>query len=71
MQRLFKYCTPIDYILEAIAITASVASGVALAMVNLVFGLFITSIGEYGSGATTPEQFRKEIAKNRFVLMLE
>ncbi|KAK0390106.1 hypothetical protein NLU13_3679 [Sarocladium strictum] len=43
-QRIFKFGDPIDYVFETIAIIAAVASGVALALVNLVLGRFINVI---------------------------
>lgn len=45
-QRVFTFGQATDYALESIAVIAAVASGVALAMVNLVIGQFISLLGE-------------------------
>ncbi|KAL0935491.1 multidrug resistance protein [Colletotrichum truncatum] len=47
-QRIFKYGSSTDYILEAVAIIAAIGSGVAVALINLVIGQFINVL----SGAT-------------------
>jgi len=64
MQRIFSYAGPTDYALEIVALCTAIASGVALALVNLVFGEFITVISDYGSRALTPGQFRSAISRN-------
>lgn len=65
---MFTYAGPLDYVLQAIAILAAIGSGVALAMVNVVFGQFINVL----SGANTtmsiddgpPANFMVEVRRN-------
>ncbi|KAF7551907.1 hypothetical protein G7Z17_g4685 [Cylindrodendrum hubeiense] len=61
--RIFRYATPTEYYMQAAATFCAVGSGVAMAMVNLVFGKFITVITNYATGASTPSDFRSEAAK--------
>lgn len=53
--------------MQAVATFCAVASGVSMAMVNLVFGKFITVITNYATGASTPANFRSEAAKLAYV----
>ena len=54
--------------MQAVATFCAIASGVAMAMVNLVFGKFITVITEYTAGHSTPAVFRSEAAHLAYVL---
>ncbi|KAI0011133.1 P-loop containing nucleoside triphosphate hydrolase protein [Xylariaceae sp. FL0662B] len=54
--RIFKYGNRTDYALEAIGIIAAIGSGVALALVNVVIGQFMTVFGESSLAITTPEE---------------
>ncbi|KAH6867341.1 multidrug resistance protein [Thelonectria olida] len=61
--RIFRYATRTEYSMQAVATFCAVASGIAMAMVNLVFGKFITVITDYAMGTSTPAGFRNEAAK--------
>ncbi|KAI9170570.1 multidrug resistance protein 1, 2, 3 (p glycoprotein 1, 2, 3) [Paramyrothecium foliicola] len=61
--RVFSYGQPIDYVLEAIGITAAIGSGVALAMVNLVIGDFITLLGNFSTGKV-PDNFMAAVSRS-------
>ncbi|KAM5353374.1 hypothetical protein ACJ41O_000024 [Fusarium nematophilum] len=51
--RVFSFGSSTTYLLQAIAILAAIASGVGLAMVNVVMGRFITLLGDVSvSGAS-------------------
>ncbi|KAJ5112704.1 ABC transporter [Penicillium argentinense] len=56
--RIFRYGSSIERVLQMIAAACAMGSGVGMAMVNLVFGRFITLIIDYVSGASTPDAFR-------------
>lgn len=59
-QRIFRYGTSKEHTLQLIAAACALSSGVGMAMVNLVFGRFITLIIDYVSGASTPAAFRSD-----------
>ncbi|KAF5011949.1 hypothetical protein FDECE_1955 [Fusarium decemcellulare] len=61
--RIFRYATSVEYLKQAVATFCAVGSGVGMAMVNLVFGKFITVITDYATGLSTPAEFRSEAAK--------
>ena len=65
IQRIFSFANQIDYVLESIALVAALGSGTALALVNLVFGMFVTLISDYASGASSPAKFRNDATKAR------
>ncbi|KAJ5012343.1 Leptomycin B resistance protein pmd1 [Colletotrichum sp. SAR 10_99] len=49
--------------MQLVAATCALASGVGMAMVNLVFGQFITVITDFTTGASSPGEFRSESAR--------
>lgn len=49
--------------MQLLATVCALASGVGMAMVNLVFGEFITVITGYASGDSDPATFRRESAR--------
>ncbi|KAF4550784.1 ABC transporter transmembrane region-containing protein 1 [Elsinoe fawcettii] len=60
-KRVFAYCNGIDITLNIIGMLAAAGSGVALALVQLVFGGFVTIITDFQRGITTRAQFDSEI----------
>lgn len=63
LQRVFTFGDTKLYILEFIAIIAAVASGVALAMVNLVMGQFLTLLSDFSfsDANSMPDNFMSEV----------
>ncbi|KAH6691451.1 ATP-binding cassette multidrug transport protein [Plectosphaerella plurivora] len=61
--RVFRYARPIDFLLEGIGITAAIASGVALALVNVVMGQFMNILSDAGTGRGVPPNFLSEVSK--------
>ncbi|KAF5621720.1 multidrug resistance 3 (p glycoprotein 3) [Fusarium sp. NRRL 25303] len=59
--RIFTYCQPLDYVLEAIAVLAAIGSGVAMAMMNLVIGQLMDVMGNPARIATDPEGFMADV----------
>ncbi|RSM07717.1 hypothetical protein CDV31_008497 [Fusarium ambrosium] len=51
--RVFQYGSPTIYLLQSVAILAAIASGVGLAMVNVVMGRFITLLGDVSVSGTS------------------
>lgn len=49
--------------MQLTATICALGSGVAMTMVNLVFGRFITLITDYVSGASTPMTFRNDAGR--------
>ncbi|KAJ5340056.1 ABC transporter integral membrane type 1 [Penicillium brevicompactum] len=56
--RIFHYGTSKEYTMHAVAVACALASGVGMALVNLVFGKFITLIVDYITGHSNPAEFR-------------
>ncbi|KAJ4313471.1 hypothetical protein N0V84_009396 [Fusarium piperis] len=61
--RVFRYGNPQLYLLEAIGIIGAIASGVAMAMVNVVIGEFITLLNDFTTSGTIPEGFMATVEK--------
>ncbi|OAL25873.1 hypothetical protein AYO20_10335 [Fonsecaea nubica] len=61
--RVFQYATSTEYSMQAVATFCAMASGVAMALVNLVFGEFITVITNYVTGLSTADRFRSDAAR--------
>ncbi|KAM0490767.1 hypothetical protein ACHAP8_011235 [Fusarium lateritium] len=61
--RIFKYATSTELSLQAGASVLALGSGVAMAMVNLVFGQFVTVITNYATGEKSPSQLRGDAAR--------
>jgi hypothetical protein len=53
--------------MQGIATACALGSGVGMALVNLVFGQFITLITDYTSGRSDPARFRSEAGRLRYV----
>ncbi|KAI3559291.1 ATP-binding cassette sub-family B member 5 [Colletotrichum abscissum] len=62
--RVFKYGEPIDYALEAVGILAAIASGVALAMMNLIIGGMMNLMSDFSSITADPDKFMAKVSKN-------
>ncbi|KAI6355373.1 hypothetical protein MCOR25_008214 [Pyricularia grisea] len=56
--RIFTFARRIDYITLSAALLASFVSGTAMAMTNLVLGQFVNILGDFTTGASSPEHFR-------------
>ncbi|CAI6019534.1 unnamed protein product [Clonostachys chloroleuca] len=61
--RVFRYGSSAEHGMQALATICALASGVGIAMVNLVFGQFITVITDYVTGKSTPDEFRHDSAR--------
>ncbi|KAI9042964.1 ABC transporter ATP-binding protein [Aspergillus affinis] len=61
--RIFSYGETIDYVLGTIALLAAIGSGVALAMVNLVIGDFMTILSRSTIGPNLPDNFMSKVSK--------
>ncbi|KAL2031101.1 hypothetical protein VTO58DRAFT_106452 [Aureobasidium pullulans] len=64
--RIFFYGTPTVWCLQAIALIAACGSGVALALVNLVLGNFITLLSGFSSGQDVPADFMSLVSKQSY-----
>ncbi|KAJ5155561.1 ABC transporter [Penicillium capsulatum] len=62
-QRIFQYASPKEYAMLFVAIACALGSGVGMAMVNLVFGQFITVITDYIRGSSTASAFRSDASR--------
>lgn len=63
MQRVFTFGDTKLYVLEIIAVVAAIASGVALAMVNLVMGHFLTLLSDFSfsDADSMPQNFMSAV----------
>ncbi|KAJ6185225.1 ABC transporter [Penicillium mononematosum] len=62
-KRIFQYGSSKVYTMQGIATACALGSGVGMALVNLVFGQFITLITDYTSGRSDPARFRSEAGR--------
>ena len=62
-QRIFRYGSSTEYAMQIVATFCALASGVGMALVNLVFGKFINIINDYVAGKSTPSEFRSDAAR--------
>ncbi|KAH7148249.1 P-loop containing nucleoside triphosphate hydrolase protein [Dactylonectria macrodidyma] len=63
MQRIFTYGRPIHYVLGFIAILGAIGSGVAMVMVNVVMGQFITLLEDVTRTGEIPDNFMSAARK--------
>jgi len=65
-QRVFRYADRLDRILYGVAFSGGIASGAALPLMTLVFGSSTSTLGDYSSGQTDPQEFQDSV--NHLVL---
>lgn len=70
-QRVFHYGDKFDASMQIVAAACAVGSGVGMAMVNLVFGQFITVITGFTTGTSTPAEFRQDAARLAYGTTIE
>ncbi|KAG6302518.1 hypothetical protein E4U09_002785 [Claviceps aff. purpurea] len=58
--RIFTYAGTTEYIIYGVSILAAVASGAGIALQNLVFGRFVTTLTDFASGKITGETVRSD-----------
>ncbi|KAK3192192.1 hypothetical protein K4F52_001822 [Lecanicillium sp. MT-2017a] len=61
--RIFTYAGRTEYALQGVSAVAAIASGAGIALQNLIFGRFITTMTEFVSGQSTPAGFRSEVTQ--------
>ncbi|VUC23589.1 unnamed protein product [Clonostachys rosea] len=61
--RIFRYGSRKEYMMQIAGVVFAMASGVGVAMVNLIFGQFITVVTGYTTGTSSPEELRKESSR--------
>ncbi|KAK3686424.1 hypothetical protein LTR37_019812 [Vermiconidia calcicola] len=64
--RIFRCADRLDNLLYAIAVTGAVVAGATLPLMTLVFGASTSAFSDFGSGQSSPQQFRTEV--NQLVL---
>lgn len=62
-RRIFTFTNRIGWILNGVAFGAAIAAGSLLPLMNLVFGKAVTSLTDYASGDTDPQEFQAQAAK--------
>ncbi|TDZ19176.1 Leptomycin B resistance protein pmd1 [Colletotrichum orbiculare MAFF 240422] len=60
--RIFSFGGPFEKALQLVAIACAVASGAGIALQNLIFGSFVTTIQNFTTGQSAPADFRREIS---------
>ncbi|KAF2136052.1 uncharacterized protein K452DRAFT_303071 [Aplosporella prunicola CBS 121167] len=60
--RIFSYSESADWLLNAVGLVAAIGSGVALAMIELLFGNFVNIIQDFTASRSTPQEFRHDIS---------
>ncbi|KAK4196403.1 putative ATP-binding cassette multidrug transport protein [Triangularia verruculosa] len=61
--RIFSYAGTVEKSIQAVAAVAAICSGVGMAMQNLIFGMFVTVITDYVSGASGKEVFMDDVSQ--------
>ncbi|KAL1880539.1 hypothetical protein VTK73DRAFT_5552 [Phialemonium thermophilum] len=61
--RIFRYGQKTEYSMQVIATLSALGSGVAMSMVNFVFGKFITVITDFTANRSSPSHFRSEASR--------
>ncbi|KAF6834066.1 multidrug resistance protein 3 (p glycoprotein 3) [Colletotrichum plurivorum] len=61
--RIFTYGGPFEKLLQAIALICALGSGAGIALQNLIFGNFVTTIQNFTTGVSAPADFRSEVSK--------
>ncbi|KAJ9615533.1 hypothetical protein H2200_001608 [Cladophialophora chaetospira] len=64
--RVFQYADKYDWAFNGTACFCAIVSGAALPLMSLVFGTFTTKFNNFGTGLSTPEQFKRDV--DHFVL---
>lgn len=62
-QRIFTYAGSTEYTLQGVSVVAAIASGAGIALQNLIFGRFITTMTNFVSGQSTPAKFRNDVSQ--------
>ena len=57
-----------DKILYSVSFVAALASGTAMAMMQIVFGEFVGLINDFYSGVKTPAEFRHDVGSYASVM---
>ncbi|KAG5958942.1 hypothetical protein E4U58_005183 [Claviceps cyperi] len=58
--RIFTYAGTTEYIIYGVSMLAAIASGAGIALQNLVFGRFVTTLTDFASGKITGETMRSD-----------
>ncbi|KAF4452380.1 Leptomycin B resistance pmd1 [Fusarium albosuccineum] len=61
-KRILTFGSPAEYMMQGIAIVAAIGSGAGIALQNLIFGQFITTITDFTSGVSSAGKFRSDVA---------
>ncbi|EKJ74127.1 hypothetical protein FPSE_05712 [Fusarium pseudograminearum CS3096] len=61
--RVFAYGSTTDYVLQAIGLIGAIVSGIALAMVNVVLGQFISLLTDFTTTGNVPDGFMPAVRK--------
>ncbi|KAG6306964.1 hypothetical protein E4U45_005993 [Claviceps purpurea] len=67
--RIFTYAGTTEYIIYGVSILAAVASGAGIALQNLVFGRFVTTLTDFASGKITGETVRSDSSSLALVFL--
>ncbi|KAE8135087.1 P-loop containing nucleoside triphosphate hydrolase protein [Aspergillus pseudotamarii] len=62
-KRIFRYAGPFELSLQTVASVAAVASGAGIAFQPLILGQFVTSVTDFTSSQSTPDQLRSEASE--------
>ncbi|EXL98771.1 hypothetical protein FOIG_09495 [Fusarium odoratissimum NRRL 54006] len=59
--RIFSYAEPLDYLLIAASAIGAIGSGIAMALMNVIFGGFVDIINDFTQGDKSPAEFRGSV----------
>ncbi|KAM0240144.1 hypothetical protein ACHAP5_008064 [Fusarium lateritium] len=67
--RIFSYVDRIGWALYSTAFIAAIGAGVALPLMNLVFGKFVTTFNNFASGGMSSDDYMSEVSRYAFSLI--
>ncbi|KAM0541190.1 hypothetical protein ACHAPJ_013354 [Fusarium lateritium] len=70
-KRIFSYAEPLDYLLTGASAIAAIGSGIAMALMNVIFGGLVELINNFAQGNKSPAEFRDAVSTHilRFVYL--
>ncbi|KAF4972245.1 hypothetical protein FSARC_1142 [Fusarium sarcochroum] len=70
-KRIFSHAEPLDYLLIMASAVGAIGSGIAMALINVVFGGLVELINDFAQGDKSPTEFRNAVSTHvlRFIYL--
>ena len=66
-QRIFTFMSTSDVFLNILGCTCAIGAGISQPLMAIVFGSFIVKFTDFGSGVSTPPEFRADVNSFAYV----